>query len=116
MSTVYTIDANGKKLGRVASEASSVLLGKNKTDFQKNIVSDTKVEIINVGKLNINESKKEGKEYTHYTGYPSGLRKKTMNEVIEKKGYEEIMHKAVLGMLPRNRLRDLRIKNLIIKA
>jgi len=115
MNTTYTIDATGKKLGRVASEAAYVLLGKSGPDFRRNVASDTIVEIINVSKLALSETKQEKKIYTHYTGYPSGLRTKTMGKVISEKGYTEIVRRAVQGMLPRNKLRARRIKNLVVK-
>lgn len=111
----HIIDAQGKNIGRVATEAAHILLGKNTTDFQKNVVVNTTVKIVNADQLSISPKKASEKIYTHYTGYPGGLRKKTLKEVREKKGIEEVLRKAVYGMLPGNRLRAKRMKNLIIE-
>lgn len=110
----HIIDAKGQKLGRVATEAAHHLLGKHSTDFKPNVVADIEVEIVNASQLDISAKKMSEKIYTHYTGYPSGLRQKTMDAVMAKKGHEEVVRKAVYGMLPSNKLRAVVIKNLII--
>lgn len=115
MTKNYKIDAEGKKLGRIASEAAAILIGKNNPDFQKNTVADVKVEIINSSKLDISEKKARTKVYTNYTGYPGGLRKKTLAEIATKKGYAEVLEKAVTGMIHNNKLKKVIIKNLTIK-
>ena len=111
----HTIDAKGKSLGRVASEAAHVLMGKNNPDFEKHVVADVTVKIMNSETLNISPKKASTKIYTHYTGYPGGLRKQTLEEVREKKGVEEVIRKAVYGMLPGNKLRAKMMKHLIIE-
>lgn len=111
----HTIDAQGKKLGRVASEAAHVLMGKNDPQFEKHTVADVKVTIINSEALAIPQKKASTKIYTHYTGYPGGLRKQTLEEIKEKKGIEEVIRKAVYGMLPGNKLRTKMMKHLIIQ-
>ncbi|MBU1557897.1 50S ribosomal protein L13 [Patescibacteria group bacterium] len=111
----YTIDAKGKKLGRIASEAAILLMGKNTPDFQKNEVPSVKVNIENSSDLNIDDKKLDNKEYQRYSGYPGGRKVRMMKEVIAKKGYGEIVEKAVYGMLPANKLRAKMMKNLIIK-
>ena len=110
----YTVDAQGRSLGRVASEAASALLGKKSVHFVKNLVLPTQVSVINVGKLSLPEKRVAGKTYVRYTGYPGGLRETSMAMLIEKKGIEEAMRKAVDGMLPRNKLRNDRMKRLSI--
>ena len=110
----YTVDAQGRSLGRVASEAASALLGKKAVHFVKNLVLPTQVSVINVGKLSLPEKRVAGKTYVRYTGYPGGLRETSMAMLIEKKGIEEAMRKAVDGMLPRNKLRNDRMKRLSI--
>lgn len=112
---VHTIDADGRSLGRVATEAAVILMGKNDTVFQRNKVSGNKVEIQNVSKLDISGRKRAGKTYVSHSGYPGGLKKRSMDKVIEGKGYAEIMRKAVYGMLPANKLRKETMKNLEIK-
>ena len=111
----HTIDAKGKSLGRVASEAAHVLMGKDKPDFEKHVVADVTVKIMNSETLKISPKKASSKIYTHYTGYPGGLRKQTLEEVKEKKGMEEVLRKAVYGMLPGNKLRPKMMKHLIIE-
>lgn len=112
--TRYTIDAAGGALGRVASEAASVLLGKKSAHFVKNEVLPVEVEIVNASKLAMTEKRISGKEYTHYTGYPGGLRITPLAHLIEKKGVSEALRKAVDGMIPRNKLRKERMKRLTI--
>jgi large subunit ribosomal protein L13 len=110
----FTIDATGKRLGRLATEIATILMGKNSPDMAHNVVADVFVKIENADKLHITEKKKTEKKYKRYTGYPGGLREIPMKKVIEKKGYEEVIRKAVYGMLPGNRLRSKRMKRLII--
>lgn len=111
----YKIDATNKKIGRVATEAASILLGKNTPDFAKHKISGHKVVIENAGSLDISEKKKEEKTYKKYSGYPGGLKITPMNKVIEKKGVSEVLKTAITGMIPRNKLRKDTLKNLVIK-
>jgi len=111
----YKIDASGKKLGRVASDIASILIGKKGADFQKNEVANVKVEVINSSKMDITEKKARTKVYTNYSGFPGGLRKRTLEEVAAKGGYVEVLEKAVSGMIHNNRLKNEILKNLIIK-
>jgi large subunit ribosomal protein L13 len=110
----YTIDATGRHLGRVASEAAALLLGKGSAHYVQNFVVPVQVTITNVGKMTMTEKRMAGKTYERYTGYPGGLRKTPMPVMIEKKGVEEVMRIAVDGMLPRNKLRKDRMKRLTI--
>ncbi|MFA5933689.1 MAG: 50S ribosomal protein L13 [Candidatus Paceibacterota bacterium] len=110
----HTIDAKGKAIGRVASEAAIILMGKNETDFAKNVVSKNKVIIINASKAKISAKKLTEVEYERYSGYPGGLTKQKMGDVIYKKGYGELFKMAVNGMLPKNKLQSLMMKNLTI--
>ena len=109
------INAEGEKLGRIATKAAAFLMGKNDTSFARNVAPDVEVKVINASKMEITESKKATKLYKHYTGYPSGLREEKMGKIIDKKGYKEIFKKAVYGMLPSNKLRQIRMKKLIIE-
>ncbi|MFZ1988086.1 MAG: 50S ribosomal protein L13 [Minisyncoccia bacterium] len=112
--TTYTIDAAGRSLGRIASEAASALLGKKSVHFVKNEVLPVEVVITNAKKLVISERRSAGKIYTRYTGYPGGLKFTSMSELIEKKGIAEVVRKTVDGMIPRNKLRKERMKRLSI--
>ena len=110
----YTLDAENKKIGRVATQAAVYLQGKNTPEFAKNKIPSITVEIINVSKASIDEKKKGEKTYSIYSGYPGGLRQPTMKQVIAKKGHTEIFKDAVSGMLPKNKLRQKMMNNLII--
>jgi large subunit ribosomal protein L13 len=111
----YTIDAQGKKIGRIASEAAAVLMGKNSVKFAKNTVADISVEITNTAAADIMSKKKIGDVYVTYTGHRGGLDSETLGELIDRRGTSEVFRRAVYRMLPDNKLRDLRMKNLIIK-
>lgn len=111
----YTLDAENKKIGRVATEAAVFLMGKNNTDFKRNVVSDVKVEIINCSKAVVDDKKKSQKTYSRYSGYPGGLKQPTMKEVISKKGFGELFKEAISGMLPKNKLRERMLKNLTVR-
>jgi large subunit ribosomal protein L13 len=110
----YTVDAKGRALGRVASEAASALLGKKSVQFIKSKVLPVEVTIINAGGLVIAEKKMLQKEYVRYTGYPGGLRTTNLKMLQDKKGIEEVLRRAVDGMIPRNKLRKERMKRLTI--
>lgn len=110
----YDISAKGKALGRVASEAASILLGKRAIASAKNAVVDVQVNITDASKLAITEKKQKTKVYLRYSGYPGGLKEETLARVIEKKGASEALRRAVSGMLPKNRLHKGRMKRLSI--
>lgn len=114
--STYTIDATDRTLGRVASEAAHALLGKRSTTYAQNLVEPIMVIIENASKLHLPERRTKGKVYTRYSGYPGGFFETRMDVMIEKKGIEEVVRKTVDGMIPRNKLRTSRMKNLIVKA
>ncbi len=111
----HTIDAQGKKIGRIASQAASILLGKHSPTFQKNKVSPDLVEIINASKVDLSLKKKTDDKYVTYTGFRGGLKSESLGELITRRGMTEVFQRAVTRMLPNNRLRDVRIKNLTVK-
>lgn len=115
MTKNHTIDVSGKKLGRVASDIASILIGKKDPNFQKNKIADVKVEVVNASKMNITEKKSRTKVYTSYSGFPGGLKKQTLAEVTIKGGYAEVLEKAVKGMIHNNKLKSKILMNLIIK-
>lgn len=110
----YTVDAAGRTLGRVASEAASALLGKKSVHYSRTKVLPVKVTVVNARKLKLTEKRLSEKEYTRYTGHVGGLRRYTLPELIEKKGVTAAIEKAVDGMIPRNKLRKERMKRLTI--
>jgi len=109
----YTFDAEGASLGRMATEIAMTLRGKNEPSFQPHIAPDVSVTINNVSKLKLSSMQLD-QEYTRYSGYPGGLTHETRGHLIDRKGYREVLEKAVYGMLPNNRLRAVMMKNLII--
>lgn len=112
--TTYTIDATDRTLGRVCSEAAHALLGKRSVHFAKNQALPVHVIIENASKLHLPERRTHGKIYTRYTGYPDGLREVRMDVMIDKKGIADVVKKTVDGMIPRNKLRAPRMKNLTV--
>ncbi|HEY4493433.1 MAG TPA: 50S ribosomal protein L13 [Candidatus Paceibacterota bacterium] len=109
------IDAKGKTLGRVASEAAKLLAGKNLVSFARNKTPGTKVKVTNAKSLHIPEKKRLQKKYVRYTGYPGGLRNERLEEMIAKKGVAEPLREAIYGMLPSNKLRPRIMKNLSVE-
>lgn len=110
----HAIDAAGRTLGRVASEAAKALMGKMRADYVPHVRSDIKVTITNASKLHISEHKRTNTFYQTYSGYPSGQKSLSLSSVAARKGYREVIRKAVERMLPRNTMRVGRLKNLII--
>lgn len=111
----YKIDATGKKLGRIASQAALLLTGKNKADFQRHILPKSRVMIENASKMSLDPEKFSAKIYKRFSGYPGGLKHVTTEKIISKKGYGEILRIAIKRMVPSNRLRDKIMKNLSVK-
>jgi large subunit ribosomal protein L13 len=111
----HTIDANGKRIGRVATEAARVLRGKESTAYAPNRTPDVTVQITNASYVDIPERKYRTETYVSYSGYPSGKKVQTLGDLIEKKGHAEAVRRAVYGMLPNNRLRKKLMKQLTIE-
>ncbi len=111
----YLIDAQGKKLGRVASQAALYLRGKGSAAYVPNELPDAQVEILNAAKISITEKKGTQTIYLRYSGYPGGLRETQLADFVTKKGHAELLRKVILGMLPRNRQRSRIIKHLTVK-
>jgi large subunit ribosomal protein L13 len=110
----YTIDAQNKKIGRVASEAAGYLMGKNLATYQRNKAPQVSVTIVNCGKAAIDSKKKEDKKYVTFTGFRGGINTETLGALIERKGTAEAFERAVYRMLPANTLRRTMMKNLTI--
>lgn len=111
----YVIDAEGKPLGRVASKATHILRGKHKATYTPHIDCGDYVIIINASKVLLTGNKLEDKKYYSHSGYPGGLRTRTAKEMVEKYP-EEMVEKAVKGMLPKNRLGRAMYKKLFVYA
>ena len=99
----YVIDAEGKVLGRVATLAAHILRGKNKPTYTPHIDCGDNVIIINASKVVLTGNKLEDKMYYNHSGYPGGLRERNAKTMIERYP-EEMLERAIKGMLPHNRL------------
>jgi len=99
----FVVDAEGKVLGRFASEIALVLRGKRKPDFTPHVDCGDNVIVINAEKIALTGNKMDGKKYIRHTGYPGGQRETLAKELLAKKP-EAMIEKAVKGMLPKNRL------------
>lgn len=113
---MITIDAKDKTLGRVASAAAKALLGKHSASFAKNVVAAEQVTIINASGIRVSGNKERDKEYIRYSGYPGGQKIESYQQLTDRRGKEEAIRRAVLRMLPKNKLQTPRIKNLKIEA
>jgi len=107
----HTIDATGKVLGRLAAEIAVLLRGKDNPGFLLYKDAGDDVIIKNIEKIIISGKKMDQKKYYHHSGYPGGLKEVSMKKIFNKNP-SEILKKAVLGMLPKNRLRPQQIKRL----
>lgn len=110
----HKIDAADRSLGRLASEIATLLQGKNRVDFKRNQVADVFVVVENAEKLDISQDRLEEKIYDRHSNYPGGRKLKTAHEVVEQKGFAELLRRAVYGMLPNNKLREKMMKRLKI--
>jgi len=99
----WLVDAEGKVLGRLATEVATLLRGKRKPEYVDFLDSGDFVVVINAEKIQLTGRKAEQKKYYSHSGYPGGLKEKTFKELLEHKP-EEIIKKAVWGMIPKNRL------------
>lgn len=111
---INKIDASNKPLGRLASEVALILRGKNKADFERHIDAGDFVEVFNFNSIKITGNKKEKKMYYNHSGYPGGIKEINLKDLWTKNP-QEILKKAVYGMLPKNKLRPKMFKRLIIK-
>lgn len=111
----YVIDAEGMNLGRVATKAASILRGKHKPTFTPHVDCGDYVIIINAAKVNLTGNKLNDKMYYNHSGYPGGLRERTAKEMVENYP-EEMMERAIKGMLPKGRLGRQMYKKLFVYA
>ena len=111
----WVVDAEGKTLGRLASEVAKVLRGKHKPHFAPNLDCGDFVIVLKADKIHVTGNKLEEKMYRQHSGYPGGLRSLTLSEMLEKHPRRAV-RKAVWGMLPHNRLGRRMIKKLKVYA
>lgn len=99
----YVLDARGKALGRLASEAARLLRGKHKAIFTPHVDTGDHVIIVNAEQVVLTGRKLDQKEDIRYSGYPGGIKRKSYRELLQERP-ERAVEKAVRGMLPHNRL------------
>ena len=111
----FVIDAADKSLGRVASKAATILRGKHKAIYTPNVDCGDYVIIINASKVNLTGRKLDNKKYYNHSDYPGGLRERTAREMRENYP-EEMLQRAIKGMLPKGRLGRAMNKKLFVYA
>jgi large subunit ribosomal protein L13 len=111
----HLIDADGRTLGRIATQIAHLLRGKHKTSFTPSSDMGDFVVVVNVARIRLTGKRSELKEYFHYTGYPGGATYEKFKDLIRKHP-ERVMEHAVRGMLPHNRLGRQIIKKMKVYA
>ncbi len=111
----HLVDADGKTLGRLATRVATILRGKHRASYSPHMLCGDHVVIVNAKKLKFHVSKFRRKEYIHHTGRPGGLTHTSLKKMMEDKP-EEVILKAVRGMLPYNRLKFKMLKRLHVYA
>ena len=111
----YVVDAADQTLGRLASRIARVLDGKNKPTYTPSMDSGDHVIILNAARIAVTRDKRETKMYTRHSGYPQGFKQETLGHLLERRP-EEVIRRAVKGMLPRNRLGAQQLRKLKIYA
>jgi large subunit ribosomal protein L13 len=111
----YVVDASGRTLGRLATVVADTLRGKNKPIYTPNIDTGDFVVIINADKVVVTGKKAEDKMYYHHSGYPGGIKSESYKHLFARKP-EEVVRKAVKGMLQHNKLGAAQLKKLKIYA
>ncbi len=109
----FLVDVENKVLGRVATQIASILRGKNKPLFSPHVDSGDFVIVVNAEKVALTGNKLSDKIYYSHSGYPGGIKSITAGKLMEKKA-EDIIRKAVKGMLPKNKLASHMLKKLKI--
>jgi large subunit ribosomal protein L13 len=99
----YLVDAEGQTLGRLATQIADRLRGKGKPQFTHHVDTGDFVVVVNAEKVHVTGNKLEDKKYYKHSGYPGGLRTRTLREQLDRQP-AEVLRKAVKGMLPRNKL------------
>jgi len=111
----YVVDATDETLGRLASRIARVLEGKHKPSYRPNLDSGDHVIVLNASRIAVTRDKRESKVYVRHSGYPAGLKEETLGHLLERRP-EEVIRRAVKGMLPRNRLGAQQLRKLKIYA
>jgi len=111
----HLVDVSGKVLGRVSPEIAKLLQGKHKSNYSSFLDVGDNVVVINAAKVTVSGKKEKTKIYRHYSGFPGGLKTEYFTKLI-KENPAKVVRSAVSGMLPKNKLRDKRLKRLFVFA
>jgi large subunit ribosomal protein L13 len=109
------VDATGRTLGRLASRIADALRGKDKPEYTPHIDVGDFVIVVNAEKISVTGKKRDEKLYYRHSGYPGGLRRRTLGEMLDRRP-EEVIRLAVKGMLPRTRLGRAQLRKLRVYA
>ncbi|HCC68715.1 MAG TPA: 50S ribosomal protein L13 [Nitrospiraceae bacterium] len=107
----HLVDASGMVLGRLASKIATILRGKDKPIFTPHVDTGDFVIVINAEKVMLTGNKLQNKIYSHHSGYPGGLKQEALKDLMKRKP-EQVITKAVWGMLPKNKLGRDQLKKL----
>jgi large subunit ribosomal protein L13 len=111
----YLVDAQGQTLGRLATQIADTLRGKRKPQFTPHVDTGDFVVVVNAEKIAVTGNKLDQKRYYRHSGYPGGLRSRTLREQLDRRP-TEVLRTAVRGMLPKNRLARKQLTKLKIYA
>jgi large subunit ribosomal protein L13 len=109
------VDAEGQTLGRLATRIADALRGKRKPEYTPHVDTGDFVVVVNAEKIHVTGNKMEQKRYWRHSGYPGGIKSRTLAEMLDRRP-EEVIRKAVKGMLPRNRLARKQLTKLKVYA
>jgi large subunit ribosomal protein L13 len=109
------VDARGQTLGRLATQIADILRGKRKPEYTPHVDTGDFVVVVNAREVAVTGNKREAKLYRRHSGYPGGLRTRSLNDMLERRP-EEVIRIAVKGMLPRNRLARQQLRKLKVYA
>jgi len=109
----YLVDADGQTLGRLATQIADMLRGKGKPQYTPHVDTGDFVVVVNAEKIHVTGNKLDQKRYYRHSGYPGGLRSRTLREQLDRRP-TEVLRTAVKGMLPKNRLARQQITKLKI--
>jgi large subunit ribosomal protein L13 len=111
----YVVDASGQTLGRLASRVARVLEGKHKPSYAPNLDSGDFVVVLNARRISVTSDKRDSKLYIRHSGYPQGYKEETLGDLLQRRP-EQVIRRAVKGMLPHNRLGAQQLRKLKIYA
>ena len=111
----YVVDAEGQTLGRLATRIADALRGKRKPEYTPHVDTGDFIVVVNAEKIRVTGDKLAQKRYWRHSGYPGGIKSQTLGDLLERRP-EEVIRRAVKGMLPRNRLARAQLRKLKVYA